>query len=102
MSTAGAVCAENATPRKTLTQNEKRISSTTASPETISQLPIPTKFIPLLPSGEKLGLVVRAEDILSQPQPLPDHCLAYGADPNQFVEPRLPHTNEPRPVLLNI
>ncbi len=57
MSTAGAVCAENATQRKTLTQNERRISSTTASPENISQLPIPTKFIPLLPSGEKLGLV---------------------------------------------
>jgi hypothetical protein len=52
-----AQCApKNATPRKTLTQNEKRISSTTAYPENISQLPIPTKFIALLPSGEKLGL----------------------------------------------
>jgi hypothetical protein len=29
--------------------------------ENISQLPIPTKFIPLLPSGEKLGLVGKPE-----------------------------------------
>jgi hypothetical protein len=41
---------------KTLTPNEKRVSYTTASRKTISQLSIPTNFIPLLPSCEKLAL----------------------------------------------
>ena len=43
-----------------------------------------------------------AEDILSQPQPPPDEHLAYGADPNQFLEVRLPRTKGSYPVLLNI
>ena len=48
-----------------------------------------------------------AEDILSQPQPLPDERVAYGADPNQFLEVRLPRSKGPysvlsHPVLLNI
>jgi len=42
--------------RKTLTPSEKRISYTTAPCETISQLPIRTNFIPLLPSCEKWRL----------------------------------------------
>jgi hypothetical protein len=43
-----AQCAPKTLRReKTLTQNEKRISSTTVPRENISQLPIPTKFIPL-------------------------------------------------------
>jgi acetyl esterase/lipase len=45
---------------------------------------------------------VSAEDILSKPQPKPDARVAYGADPNQFLEVRLPHTKGPYPVLLNI
>ena len=43
-----------------------------------------------------------AEDILSHPQPPPDERAAYGADPNQFLEVRLPHTKGPYSVLLNI
>ena len=43
-----------------------------------------------------------AEDILSQPQPHPDQRVAYGADPNQFLEVRLPPAKEPHPALLNI
>ena len=42
--------------RKTITPSEKRISYTPAPRETISQLPIRTKFIPLQPSCEKLAL----------------------------------------------
>jgi acetyl esterase/lipase len=53
-----------------------------------------------------------AEDILSRPQPPPDERVAYGADPNQFLEVRLPRVRDPHsdpsypvplhPVLLNI
>ena len=43
-----------------------------------------------------------AEDILSKPQPRPDERVAYGADPNQFLEVRLPRTTEPHSALLNI
>ncbi len=43
-----------------------------------------------------------AEDILSQPQPPPDERIAYGSDPNQFLEARLPRRKEPHSVLLNI
>lgn len=42
------------------------------------------------------------EDILSKPQPPPDIRVAYGTDPNQFVEVRVPHGRGPHPVLLNI
>jgi acetyl esterase/lipase len=45
---------------------------------------------------------VSAEDILSRPQPLPDERVAYGADPNQFLEIRLPRAQGPHSVLLNI
>ena len=43
-----------------------------------------------------------AEDILSQPQPPPDQRVAYGADPNQFLEVRVPRITGPHPVLLNV
>ena len=43
-----------------------------------------------------------AEDILSKPQPPPDARVAYGADPNQFIEVRLPHAKGPYATLLNI
>jgi len=41
-------------------------------------------------------------DILSQPQPPPDERVAYGADPNQFLEVRLPRSKGPHSVLMNI
>lgn len=43
-----------------------------------------------------------AEDILSQPQPPPDERIAYGVDPNQFLEMRLPRAKGPHSALLNI
>lgn len=43
-----------------------------------------------------------AEDILSQAPPSPDLRVAYGGDPNQFLEVRLPRGKRPYPVLLNI
>jgi acetyl esterase/lipase len=43
-----------------------------------------------------------AEDILSLPPPPADQRVAYGADPNQFVDVRLPRAKEPHPVLLFI
>jgi acetyl esterase/lipase len=45
---------------------------------------------------------VSADDILSRPQPPIDQRVAYGADPKQFLEVRLPKTSGPHPVLLNI
>ena len=58
------MCAENATQRKTLTQNEKRISSTTASPENISNSHSKQNSFLFLPSGEKLGLIGGAKGVL--------------------------------------
>ncbi len=49
-----------------------------------------------------LKTFMSAEDILTKPQPPPDERVAYGADPNQFFEVRLPHGKPPYPVLLNI
>jgi acetyl esterase/lipase len=45
---------------------------------------------------------VLSEDILSRPQPLPDERVAYGADPSQFFEVRVPRGPGPHVVLLNI
>jgi acetyl esterase/lipase len=45
---------------------------------------------------------VSTSDILSRPQPPPDEREAYGTDPNQFLEIRLPHGKGPYPVLLNL
>jgi acetyl esterase/lipase len=42
-----------------------------------------------------------AEDILSLPPPGADQRVAYGADPNQFLDVRLPPGKGPHPVLLN-
>ena len=43
-----------------------------------------------------------AEDILTQPAPSADEREAYGGDPNQFIEIRLPAERGPHPVLLNL
>lgn len=43
-----------------------------------------------------------AEEILTLPPPAPDRRLAYGSDPNQFLELRIPQKKGPHPVLLNI
>lgn len=43
-----------------------------------------------------------AEEILSLPQPAPDQKVAYGGDPNQFLELRVPHSKGPHSVLMNI
>ena len=42
------------------------------------------------------------EGILSKPQPPPDERIAYGSDPNQFLEVRMPRTKPPYPALINI
>ena len=41
-------------------------------------------------------------DILNRPQPAPDKREAYGSDPHQFLEVRLPRGQGPHPVLLNL
>jgi acetyl esterase/lipase len=41
-------------------------------------------------------------DILSRPQPPPDKREAYGSEPNQFIELRLPRSKGLYPVLLNL
>lgn len=43
-----------------------------------------------------------ADDILNRPQPHPDKRFAYGADPHQFIDVRLPNTKGPHRVLINI
>ena len=43
-----------------------------------------------------------AEDILSLAPPPADQRVVYGADPNQFLDVRLPHGKGPHPVLVNI
>lgn len=43
-----------------------------------------------------------AEDILALPPPAPDRKLAYGNDPNQFLELRVPRRHGSHPALLNI
>jgi acetyl esterase/lipase len=45
---------------------------------------------------------VPAEDILTLAPPPPDKREAYGGDPNQFVEIRLPSGKKPHPVLINL
>jgi hypothetical protein len=43
------------------------------------------------------------EDILAKPQPPPDERVAYGADPNQFIEVRFGQgAKVPYPAVLNI
>jgi acetyl esterase/lipase len=43
-----------------------------------------------------------SEDILRLPPPAPDSRLAYGTDPNQFGDLRLPKSKGPFPVTMNI
>jgi acetyl esterase/lipase len=43
-----------------------------------------------------------AEDILSLAPPPADERVAYGADPNQFLDVRLSHAKGPHPALLNL
>lgn len=43
-----------------------------------------------------------AEDILSLPAPPADQRVAYGTDPNQFMDVRVPQGKGPFPVVLNI
>jgi acetyl esterase/lipase len=43
------------------------------------------------------------EDLLSRPTPPYDLRIAYGSDPNQFIDLRFPaHKSKPSPVLMNI
>lgn len=42
------------------------------------------------------------DDILSRAQPAADARIAYGSDPNQFGDLRLPKGKGPHPVLMNI
>ena len=51
---------------------------------------------------DQRGRNVSAEDILSQPAPPPDERVGYGADPNQFLEVRLPREKGPYSILLHI
>src|SRR5881398_4164761 len=43
-----------------------------------------------------------SDDILTLPAPPADARLAYGTDPNQFGELRLPKSGGPFPVVMNI
>lgn len=43
-----------------------------------------------------------SDDILTLPPPAADARVAYGSDPNQFGDLRLPKTNAPFPLLMNI
>jgi len=45
---------------------------------------------------------MNSEDILNVPPPPADARIAYGNDPNQFGEIRLPKTKTPFPVVMNI
>jgi hypothetical protein len=53
----------NLRKRKTLTQNKKRNSYTTALRETSSELPIRTNVMPLVPSCERCGLGLHLDNI---------------------------------------
>jgi acetyl esterase/lipase len=43
-----------------------------------------------------------SEDILTIPPPPADARIAYGSDPNQFLDLRLPKTKSPHPLVINI
>jgi acetyl esterase/lipase len=53
------------------------------------------------PSAKEAGLLT-IEDVLRLPSPQPDQRFAYGPDPNQFGELRLPKTHGPHPVAIVI
>ncbi len=50
----------------------------------------------------KENTVMSASDVLTLPQPVPDHRLSYGDDPLQFGELRLPAGEGPFPVVIVI
>src|SRR5260370_40258082 len=45
---------------------------------------------------------VQSEDILTQPPPAADSRQAYGDDPNQFVDGRVPSGKGPHPIVFFI
>ncbi|MCJ7756000.1 MAG: alpha/beta hydrolase [Thermoanaerobaculales bacterium] len=51
---------------------------------------------------EELTAVMTAADALALPRPAPEHRLAYGSDPLQFGELRLPDGEGPYPVVIVI
>ena len=53
------------------------------------------------PAGEPT-VVMTASDAMALPRPAPDHRLAYGGDPLQFGELRLPDGDGPYPVVIVI
>lgn len=53
-------------------------------------------------SGDKGAKLLTVEDVLRLPSPPPDQRFAYGPDPNQFGELRLPKTPGPHPVAIVI
>ncbi len=56
-----------------------------------------------MPSGELLSSTAMSEDILSRQPPPADLRVAYGSDPNQFIDLRLPTDKyKPHPLLINI
>jgi acetyl esterase/lipase len=52
--------------------------------------------------AEDRSVVMTAADALALPRPAPDHRLAYGGDPLQFGELRLPDGEGPYPVVIVI
>jgi acetyl esterase/lipase len=42
------------------------------------------------------------DDILTRQQPSPGERVKYGADPNQFIEVRLPHSQSSHPAVMNV
>jgi acetyl esterase/lipase len=43
-----------------------------------------------------------SEDILTLPPPPADARVSYGSDPNQYLDLRLPKSNSPHPLVINI
>jgi acetyl esterase/lipase len=60
-------------------------------------------MVPPLPSSNGRDVkLLTVEDVMRLPSPPPDHRFAYGPDPNQFGELRLPKTRGPHPVAVVI
>jgi len=54
--------------------------------------------------GEQRRIIsIMPDDVLSRPAPPYDFRVAYGSDPNQFIDLRVPsHRGKPSPVVMNI
>jgi acetyl esterase/lipase len=63
-------------------------------------LPISDHFFILILS--RYNNLRMSEDILTLPPPPADHRFAYGTDPNQFGDLRLPKSQGPFPIVMNI